>query len=281
MLSIDVEDWFQVENLRGQIHRGTWNDRELRVRRSTERLIEIFADADVKATFFVLGWVASVCPEVVRSISEEGHEIASHGHSHTLINAMSKRDFEEDITKSKKLLEDISGSEVIGYRAPSFSITNWAIPLLKKAGYVYDSSYFRTAYHDRYGSIDIPTSDSLVVELAESFYEVSIPALEALNRPIPWGGGGYFRFYPYKLFRFGARQILKKSGDFLFYLHPWEIDHLQPRVRNISKMYYFRHYYGLRRTEVKLIKLLKDFDFEPIRTVLAAKTEGIKSICSV
>ena len=269
MFSVDVEDWFQVENLRGQINRDSWDDRELRVEGNMDRLLRILSDHSVSATFFVLGWIAKRCPALIKRIAAEGHEIASHGYNHRVLGEGSQQDFYNDIVASKTLLEDLTGKAVMGYRAPSFSITDWAIPLLKKAGFLYDSSFFYNPYHSRYGKLTIPQHDG-VIPLQEKFYEVTIPSLSLMGRSIPWGGGGYFRLYPIGIFCAGVARIMKEQGDFLFYMHPWEIDPGQPRISGIKRSHAFRHYYGLAKTEMKLKRLLKTFPFVPIQTRLGA-----------
>jgi polysaccharide deacetylase family protein (PEP-CTERM system associated) len=272
MFSVDVEDWFQVENLKGQINRNSWDDRELRVEDNMDRLLRILSDQKVMATFFILGWIAKRCPALIKRIAAEGHEIASHGYNHYLLGEQSQQDFQDDIVSSKRLLEDLTGKAVIGYRAPSFSITDWAIPLLKKAGFLYDSSFFYNPYHSRYGKLTTPQNYGIIA-LQEKFYEVAIPSLSVMGRSIPWGGGGYFRLYPIGIFCAGAKRILHEQGDFLFYMHPWEIDPGQPRISGIKRSYAFRHYYGLAQTEAKLARLLKTFRFVPIQTRLGLVTK--------
>ena len=274
MFSVDVEDWFQVENLKGRINRNSWDDRELRVEDNMDRLLRILSDQKVMATFFILGWIAKRCPALIKRIAAEGHEIASHGYNHYLLGEQSQQDFQDDIVSSKRLLEDLTGKAVIGYRAPSFSITDWAIPLLKKAGFLYDSSFFYNPYHSRYGKLTTPQNYGIIA-LQEKFYEVAIPSLSVMGRSIPWGGGGYFRLYPIGIFCAGAKRILHEQGDFLFYMHPWEIDPGQPRINGIKRSYAFRHYYGLAQTEAKLARLLKTFRFVPIQTLLKTRISQI------
>jgi polysaccharide deacetylase family protein (PEP-CTERM system associated) len=270
MFSVDVEDWFQVENLKGQIDRSSWDDRQLRVEANTDRILQMLSDHQTKATFFVLGWIAKRCPALIQRIAEAGHEIASHGMDHHLLGEMSQQDFQNDIVSSRALLEDLTGVAVIGYRAPSFSITDWAIPMLSKAGFLYDSSFFYNPYHSRYGTLTTQNKQG-IIPLQERFHEIAIPSLSFMGRSIPWGGGGYFRLYPIGIFCAGITRIMKAQGEFLFYMHPWEIDPGQPRINGIKKSYAFRHYYGLAKTEEKLKRLLETFRFVPIQTRL--KTE--------
>ena len=279
MLSVDVEDWFQVENLKEKISRDSWKDRELRVEGNVDRLLRRFSDYHVKATFFILGWIAKRCPALIKRIAQQGHEIASHGQNHSLLSELSPEDFYKDIVASKDLLEDLTGQQVYGFRAPSFSITDWAIPPLKKAGFLYDSSFFHNPYNKRYGTLTLPepatalAHRSGIMAMDDNFYEVALPSLPFLGRLIPWGGGGYFRLYPLGLFCAGVKRILKEKGDFLFYMHPWEIDPGQPRVTGLKTSYAFRHYYGLADTEKKLTGLLGQFPFVPIHTALEERRE--------
>jgi polysaccharide deacetylase family protein (PEP-CTERM system associated) len=270
VLSIDVEDWFHVENLRPAIARETWSSRELRVERNMDRMLGLMAEAPgtVRATCFVLGWVAERCPALVRRIAAAGHEIASHGYGHELLPTLSPEQFEADVAGSKAMLEDLVGTEVRGYRAPSFSITEWAIPRLQELGFSYDSSFFASIAHDRYGKLQGVPIDQAVVELATGFYEVPISSLLVGARPFPWGGGGYFRAIPYRVYRRGVRRILASGRPYVFYLHPWEIDPDQPRIRGLPRLYATRHYLGLQRCEARLTSLLADFRWTTILDLL-------------
>lgn len=266
MMSFDIEDWFQVENLKGQISRDTWDLQELRVENNTRRILEVLGGRQTKATFFILGYIAHRCPSLVREISKAGHEIGCHGYGHQLLSDLTPKAFEEDVIKSKDLLEEISGQKVLGYRAPSFSITAWALPILQRNGFQYDSSLFEIPYHDRYGSLPMVGARNPIVNMEGDFYEIRIPTLNLGSLRIPWGGGGYFRLYPYWLYRSGVRRILRRNGSFTFYLHPWEVDPRQPRLNGVPPLLYFRHYQGLETTLGKLDRLLSDFRFTPIST---------------
>ena len=268
-MSIDVEDWFQVENLSGVVARETWGERQLRVERNMDRLLEMLADAGIRSTCFVLGWIAERCPALIERIASEGHEIASHGYGHVLLGRLSPAEFRADVARSKDLLEDLTGAEVVGYRAPAFSITDWAIPILQELGFAYDSSAFPTVAHDRYGRLAEVEGGETVVELRPGFHEVCVSCLALGSRGIPWGGGGYFRLVPYRLFRGGIRHILGKGQPYVFYLHPWEIDPGQPRVSGIPAAYRFRHYVGLGSCERRLARLFADFRWSPIADLLA------------
>lgn len=276
VLSIDVEDWFHVENLRPAIARDSWHDRELRVERNMDRMLDLMAAApgEARATCFVLGWVAERCPALVRRIADAGHEIASHGYGHDLLPTLSPEQFEADVARSKAMLEDLVGTEVRGYRAPSFSITEWAIPRLRALGFAYDSSVFASIAHDRYGKLQGLPIDEAVVELEPGFHEVPVSSLIVASRPIPWGGGGYFRAIPYSVYRRGVRRILASGRPYVFYIHPWEIDPEQPRIRGLPRLYATRHYLGLERCEARLRSLLVDFRWTTIADLLEGRPRG-------
>lgn len=273
-MSIDVEDWFHVENLKRVIARETWKTQRLRVERNTDRLLQLMADApgDVRCTCFVLGWVARKCPDLVRRIAAAGHEIASHGYGHELLTSLTPQAFRADVERSKGILEDITGARVHGYRAPSFSITTWAIPILQDLGFSYDSSLFPSFGHDRYGKLPGIRPDEPVVEISDGFYEIGVSCVTIASRGIPWGGGGYFRLLPYRVFRGGARRILRSGRPYVFYIHPWEIDPDQPRVPDLPHVYRFRHYVGLRRCEARFESLVADFKWTTMTELLGGWT---------
>lgn len=270
LLSFDIEDWFCVENLKQGIKREEWNLKELRVVDNTKKILNILDLYNTKATFFILGWIAEKLPELVKEICNKGHEIASHGYGHELIYNLTKEEFRNDIIKSKKILEDITGEEVIGYRAPNFSITDWSLDILKEEGFIYDSSLFEASFHDRYGKIKLNenTITGAVEKFPNGIFEVLISTLNIAGKKIPWGGGGYFRLIPFIFYKYGVKKILKQKNVFVFYLHPWELDPDQPRVKNIKFTYYLRHYTNLDKTESKLKKLLREFSFKPVRKAL-------------
>lgn len=270
VMSIDVEDWFQVENLRGVIARDTWNTRQLRVEQNMDRMLALMAEKGVRSTCFVLGWIADRCPSLIKRIAAEGHEIASHGYRHELLDALSPDEFRADIERSKNLLEELTGAEVIGYRAPAFSIKDWSIPILEDVGFAYDSSAFPTLAHDRYGRLTGVNANQPLVELRPGFHEVCISCLKVGSRGVPWGGGGYFRLIPYPVFRRGVSRILRAGQPYVFYIHPWEIDPGQPRVDGISRGYRFRHYVGLETCERRFESLLGDFRWSTIAELVAA-----------
>lgn len=267
MLSFDVEDWFQVENLREVFPRESWNYQRLRVVENTHRLLDVLERYGAKATFFVLGWIAEKVPGLVKDIYSAGHEIASHGFAHELIYNQTLEEFREDIHHSKRVLEDLVGTAVLGYRAPSFSITDEAIDVLVAEGFKYDSSLFPSFYHDRYGKLATLKAErhTSVIEVQTGFCEVLIPTLSLFGKKLPWGGGGYFRVIPYSIFRVGVKRLLAEVGSYLFYLHPWEIDPYQPRIKDVRLSFRFRHYAGLKGTLSKLERLIRDFRFISIK----------------
>jgi polysaccharide deacetylase family protein (PEP-CTERM system associated) len=275
--SIDVEDWFHVENLKPAIARESWSSRELRVERNMDRLLQLLEDApgSARATCFVLGWVAARCPSLVEKIVSAGHEIASHGFGHELVPTLSPDAFLADVTRSKALLEDLVGVEIRGYRAPSFSITDWAVPVLQEAGFSYDSSFFASVAHDRYGRLSDLRAEDSIVELAPGFHEVPISSLLIGSRPIPWGGGGYFRAIPYAAYRWGIRRIIASERPYVFYIHPWEVDPDQPRLSGIPLTYRIRHYLGLKRSEARLSSLLADFRWTTVSRLIEQHSDAL------
>ena len=270
-MSIDVEDYFHVSAFDGLVPRSGWDRMESRVCRNTERLLDVFSEFETKATFFVLGWVADRFPELVRSIVQRGHEIASHGYAHRLIYDQTPAAFRADVRRAKSILEDACGRQVAGYRAPSYSITPrslWALDILVEEGYQYDSSIFPIR-HDRYG---IPVSARRPYRIdrpAGSIIEVpgSTTRVGLLNLPI--GGGGYFRLLPYGWTRWGIARVNRlEEIPTVFYLHPWEIDPEQPRLP-AGRLSRFRHYRHLEDTESRLRRLLADFRFGPLESLVS------------
>lgn len=272
--TVDVEDFFQVEAFSQSIDRSKWDNFTCRVEVNTDSILALLDDANVKGTFFVLGWIAERYPDVVKSIAEAGHEIASHGMTHKLIYKQEQDVFRRETIDSKLLLEDLSQQPVNGYRAATYSITNkslWALDVLVEAGFTYDSSIFPMR-HDRYG---IPDACSLpnILTTPNGSKIVEFPISTVKNKfmTLPIAGGGYFRLFPYMLTRWGLSQINKKQEPFVFYIHPWEVDPDQPRIDNISKFTKFRHYNNLDRCSDRLSKLLSDFKFSTMSNVLEAK----------
>ncbi len=267
-MSVDVEDWFQVENLKPVVPRETWEGRERRVERNTDRILELLAERRLRATFFILGWVAERHPELVRRIAAGGHEIASHGYGHDLVYTLTEDQFRADVARCKGVLEDLAGQRVLGYRAPCFSITDWAVTILQELGFEYDSSVFPTVAHDRYGRLTGVGAGRPIVELRPGFHEVCISCLPLGRRGVPWGGGGYFRMLPYAVWGAGVARIVRSGTPYVFYLHPWEIDPGQPRVRGLGRFNYVRHYLNLARCESRFRSLLDGFPWTTVRAVL-------------
>jgi polysaccharide deacetylase family protein (PEP-CTERM system associated) len=307
LLTVDLEDWFQVENFKQCIPFSSWSERELRVENNTYRLLDLFdsiklnnpiSPTNPKATFFVLGWLAERFPNLIKEIHNRGHEVASHGYCHDLCIESSYSELKKDLIESKILLEDIIGDRVYGYRAPSFSINDDILKIIEDCGYLYDSSYNSFGFHSRYGKLNIahtkkkgiaiqfpkssnptnPTNATNPSNSINNFYELPISNLRlSLNSIIPfnpsspknpikykdyifpWGGGGYFRLFPFLLFKLGVRSILNKDSTYMFYIHPWEIDVDQPRVKDASAIFKFRHYVHLKKTQSKLEKLIMAF----------------------
>jgi polysaccharide deacetylase family protein (PEP-CTERM system associated) len=271
-LSIDVEDWFHVENLKSVVPRDTWSRQELRVERNVELILAMLAEHGVRGTWFVLGWVAERLPWLVQRIAAAGHEIASHGYAHELVTTQTSAQFHKDVDRAKKLLEDIVGVQVIGYRAPCFSITDWSIDVLRDVGYTYDSSAFPTFGHDRYGHLANVHSGTTIIELRPEFHEVCVSTLPIAGYGLPWAGGGYFRLLPYPIFSSGIRRILARGTPYVFYIHPWEFDPGQPRVRGLRRSHAFRHYLNLARVESRFDRLLTDFAWTSVRDLLECNT---------
>jgi polysaccharide deacetylase family protein (PEP-CTERM system associated) len=274
-MTIDVEDYFHVSVFDGVLPRHRWDTMDSRVVRNTERLLAIFDDAGVKATFFVLGWVAERFPALVSTIGSLGHEVASHGYGHRLIYDQTQSAFREDVRRSKGLIEAAAGRAVLGYRAPSYSITPrtlWALDILIEQGYAYDSSIF-PIHHDRYGIPVSPRHLYLVRRPRGTIIEApgSTAKVGPLNLPV--GGGGYFRILPYAWTRWGISRVNRRECcGAIFYLHPWEIDPDQPRL-DAPFVSRFRHYRNLHKTETRLRALLGDFAFAPMQAVFTAPAE--------
>jgi polysaccharide deacetylase family protein (PEP-CTERM system associated) len=262
-LSFDIEDWFQVENLKPAIPREQWDKLELRVEASTRKILALLRESGAHATFFILGWVAERCPQLVRDIDRDGHEVASHGYGHGLVYDMTPEAFREDLLRSKRILEGITGKPVIGYRAPSFSITPrnlWALDILKETGFEYDSSVFPVSMHDRYG---FPDCSPRPFVWPNGLVEIPLAVYRIGRLSLPAAGGGYFRLFPYGYFRRIFQRLNRRDEAVTFYMHPWELDPGQPRVK-VPWFYRFRHYVNLDKTESRLRMLLRDFRFTSI-----------------
>lgn len=258
-LTIDVEDYFQVSAMAPYIRRDEWDRRECRVERNVDRILALLDAHGTRATFFTLGWVAERYPQLVRRIVDGGHELASHGHGHERASDLDRAAFRADITRAKRVLEDVGGVAVLGYRAPSFSIGHgnlWAFDTLAETGHRYSSSIYPIR-HDHYGMPDAPR---FAHPRAAGLIEIPVTTLRLRGRNLPSSGGGYFRLLPYALSRWMIRRVNAADGQpAIFYFHPWEIDHGQPRVEGIDLKTRFRHYVNIDRMERRLQGLLQDF----------------------
>ena len=264
-LTIDVEDYYQVSAFEKAIDPGSWEKRESRVERNTKILLDILEKRNVFGTFFVVGWIAAHYPRVVKEIFDRGHEIGCHSYWHRKVYDLTPEQFKEDTRRAKTTLEEITGCAVVGYRAPSYSITSqslWALDILAELGFAYDSSIFPT-YHDMYG---IPDAPRFAYELEkQEMTEFPISTVRIAGRNLPVSGGGYFRLLPYPVTRAALRHINRREKQpFVFYLHPWEVDPDQPRVNNAGPLSRFRHYNNLSTAQEKFERLLDDFQFGPL-----------------
>ena len=271
-LTVDVEDYFHVSAFSKYIERNHWDHYSCRVEANTRVLLEMFGQAGVRSTFFVLGWVAERYPGLVREIAAGGHEIACHGYSHELVYRQTPAVFRDESRRSKEILEDIVQRPVRGYRAASYSIiaeSTWALDTLAELGFEYDSSIF-PVHHDRYGMPDAKREPHVLKTPAgHSLVEFPLSTFQIGSYRLPISGGGYFRLFPYGFTRYALRRINAKDQlPFIFYLHPWEIDPQQPRIR-ASLLSRFRHYQNLDRCQQRLARLLGDFTFDTVEQVLA------------
>lgn len=262
-MTVDVEDYFQVSAFEPHITRADWDRLECRVERNVDRILALFAAHQVKATFFMLGWVAERYPQMVRRIVEAGHELASHGYSHVRVTQQRPDEFRADVLKTKRILEDIAGGPVRGYRAASYSIGKanlWALDVLGESGHHYSSSIY-PIHHDLYGMPEAPRF-AFRHGGEPGILEVPVTTVTVGRQKFPCGGGGYFRLFPYALSRWAMQRVNKHDGQScVFYFHPWEIDPEQPRQAGVSLKTRFRHYLNLERMESRLARLLREFNW--------------------
>jgi len=275
-MSVDVEDYFQVQAFAGQVGRDQWEGLERRVEPNTETVLQMFSDFGVKATFFALGWVAERHGSLIRRIVAEGHELASHGFAHRRADEQTPDEFRADVRRAKKVLEDVSGARIRGYRAATFSIgarNLWAFEVLAEEGYAYSSSVYPIR-HDLYGMPAAPRF-AFYPDGRDGIEEFPITTLRLANLNLPCGGGGYFRLLPYPLSRWALRRVNEVDrGPCIFYFHPWEIDPSQPRIAGASWKTRFRHYTNIERMEARLRRLLRDFAWDRIDRVLLEPRAG-------
>ena len=266
--SIDVEEYFQVSAFEGNILREDWDKYPSNINENIDRILLLLDNCNVKATFFVLGWIAEKHSGMVRKISDLNHEVASHGYSHVRVINQNAKEFKKDIIKTKNILEDITGREVLGYRAASYSINKenqWAHEIIQETGHSYSSSIYPIV-HDLYG---IPDACRFPYKPCDGeLLEIPISTFQLFKKRIPCGGGGFFRLYPYILSRSMINYINKREGKpCVFYFHPWEIDSKQPRIKNLNFKTRFRHYLNIDKTEKRLGKLLSDFNWDTMLKV--------------
>lgn len=268
-LTVDVEDYFHVSAFESHIDKRRWDELPQRVEANMHRILDLFNEFDIRATFFTLGWVAERYPLMIQRIVKEGHELACHGYQHVRVTEQTRAEFRQDIRQAKQILEDIAGQSVIGYRAASYSINKnnlWAHDELLQEGFRYSSSIYPVK-HDLYGIPDAPRFSYTPLS-DRSFKEIPISTLRMLQKNIPCGGGGFFRFYPYVFSKWALRRINNvEQQPAIFYFHPWEIDPDQPRQQGLALKTRFRHYLNLNRMEARIRYLLTDFDWDTMANI--------------
>jgi len=268
-LTIDVEEYFQVHNFENVVKQEDWGTYESRIESNTALMLDILGEFETSATFFILGWIAERHPNVVRRIHDAGHEVATHGYNHQLIYKQTPEQFRSDLQRSLEIIQDITGGKILGYRAPSFSITRqsiWALELIRELGLRYDSSIYpaRPMVHNRYGLPGAPCTPYLILP---GLWEFPMTILHWLGKDFPIGGGGWLRHYPYALTHWGLRKANNEGRPVIVYLHSWEVDPDQPYI-NCSMWRRFLHYRNLNKTVGRLRALCNEFYFAPIREVL-------------
>lgn len=277
-MSVDIEDWFQVGAFETVIDRADWEGLECRVERNSNAVLELFAEAGIKATFFTLGWVAERYPKLMQRIADAGHEVASHGYDHARVFTLTPEQFRDDLERSRKILQDTSGQSINGYRAPSFSIdqrTPWAHEILAEQGYLYSSSV-APIYHDHYGWAGSPRFAWNPVE-GSNFIELPVTTVKMGNRILAAGGGGFFRLLPYGFYKYAVGKMHREDGrGAIFYFHPWEIDAGQPRVSDAPFKSKLRHYSRLKAMEPKLKRVAQDFNWGRVDELAALEMELLR-----
>ncbi len=269
-MTVDVEDYFQVSAFEAYVSRENWKNFAGRVEQNTDRILEMFSAHQVQATFFTLGWVAEHYPDLVKRIVAAGHDLASHGWDHRRVTNLTRQEFATDLKMSKEKLEDVSGTPVNGYRAPSYSFTrenDWAHDVLLEQGYLYSSS-IAPIKHDLYGIPDAPRFSHRYC--SEKVLELPITTVQVFNKNYPCGGGGWFRLYPYPVSKWAIDRVNRKDREpAIFYFHPWEIDPGQPKIEQLDARTRFRHYQNLQHMEGKIVRLLGDYTWQTIPQVYA------------
>tara|TARA_Y100000310_G_scaffold126785_1_gene125789 strand:- start:2166 stop:2999 length:834 start_codon:yes stop_codon:yes gene_type:complete len=271
IMTVDVEDYYQVAAFKDIITPSQWDEFPSRVAENTNKILDFFEENNVKATFFILGCVAEKEPELVKRIDALGHEVASHGYGHQKVFEQTPEEFKEDLVKAKRILESITGKAVLGYRAPSFSIDKrceWAFDILKETGHVYSSSTYPVV-HDHYGTPDWPIE---AYETKSGLLEIPQSTIDFRGKRLPIGGGGYFRLFPQLLNKFLLSQFDKqRTQPYVFYFHPWEIDPEQPRIDKAPLKSKFRHYVNLSRMESKIKDLCKSHEWQTMKETFVSK----------
>ncbi len=277
ILSFDIEDWFHPEIFAGKFPREMWDQLEGRVKRNTEIILNFLNRKKLKATFFYLGWIGEKYPELVTQTAREGHEIASHGYAHVMLNKMSKEEFRADLLRSLEILNSLSEHPVEGFRAPTFSITKktlWALPIMYEAGIRYDSSVF-PIYHDRYGIPEAPREPYLIYTNGQDgIWEYPMTTVQVGRLNLPFGGGGYFRLYPFSFSLYLMKKCQREGRAIMFYAHPWEFDTELPRVK-LGLFGHVRHYTGIKKFLERIDRVTDMFPFTSFREAFSTSPQNI------
>lgn len=268
-MTVDVEDYFQVSAFEPYVLKEQWGTLTHRVERNTNKILDLLDERSIKATFFTLGWVAERYPDLIKRIVSEGHELACHGYEHIRVTEQTPEQFRDDVAKAKKILEELSGKEIKGYRAASYSIgasNLWALNVLQEEGFKYSSSIYPVK-HDLYGMPNAPRFIYKPIK-NQDFKEIPITTVRLGDKNFPCGGGGFFRFYPYALSKWAFNRVNNQENEpGIFYFHPWEIDPEQPRQNGLSLKTRTRHYLNLHRMENRIKRLLTDFKWDTMENV--------------
>ncbi len=266
--TVDVEDWFCVHNFDSVIPFSSWPHMELRIEQNVDVILALLKKYGTKATFFVLGWIAEQNPRLIRRIEKDGHELASHGYAHRIVKELTSTEFESDLARSLEILAKCSSQKIRGFRAPSFSVTKskpWIFEILAKHGIVYDSSIYPVAFHPDYANAGVSLG---MHRTLSGIIEVPMSCFRLGPLTLPCSGGGYFRLFPYQYTALGLRRCNHEGRPAVFYIHPWELDSNQPRVQGVTRMKRFRHYTNLRKTRLRLERLLRDFQFTSLSSLV-------------